>query len=160
MDLEYIRQLLKIFDESTATELSVESDGNHIHISRQKHEIVSPPMIYPAPALPSTPAPVAAAAPIAITAQQTLPPPAPAAAAEHTVISPIVGTFYRAPNPGAEPFVQVGSRVSVGDVLCIVEAMKLMNSIESDCAGMVMKALVENGQPVEYNQPLFIIQPD
>ncbi|GAB1429758.1 acetyl-CoA carboxylase biotin carboxyl carrier protein [Ignavibacteria bacterium] len=154
MDLEYIRQLLKIFDDSTATELSVESDGNHIHISRQHPELVSAPMMYSAPALPPVPAPVPVA-PIPVSAA-----PAPAINNEHTVLSPIVGTFYRAPNPGAEPFVQVGSRVSVGDALCIVEAMKLMNSIESDCAGMIMKVLVENGQPVEYNQPLFIIQPD
>jgi acetyl-CoA carboxylase biotin carboxyl carrier protein len=78
----------------------------------------------------------------------------------HQICSPIVGTFYRAPSPDAEQFVQVGDRVTVGKTLCIVEAMKLMNEIESDAAGTVVKVLVENAQPVEYNQPLMLIQLD
>jgi acetyl-CoA carboxylase biotin carboxyl carrier protein len=80
--------------------------------------------------------------------------------ANHKVLSPIVGTFYRAPSPDADAFVQVGQHVNVGDTLCIVEAMKLMNEIESDAAGTIVKILVENGQPVEYNQPVFVIKPD
>lgn len=164
MELEYIRQLLKIFDESSASELSIENDGSHIHISRQRHDIAQQPMFSqmmypPAPAALSAP-PVALPAPVAASPAEP-PKAAPSADAKtHTVLSPIVGTFYRASNPGADPFIQVGSRVSVGDTMCIVEAMKLMNAIESDCAGTVMKILVENAQPVEYNQPLFIIQPD
>jgi biotin carboxyl carrier protein len=78
----------------------------------------------------------------------------------HEIRSPIVGTFYRAPAPDAEPFVQVGSHVTPGTTLCIIEAMKLMNEIQSDIAGTVVKILVENGQPVEYNQVLFLIEPD
>ncbi|RME68779.1 MAG: acetyl-CoA carboxylase biotin carboxyl carrier protein, partial [Nitrospirae bacterium] len=78
----------------------------------------------------------------------------------HTIKSPIVGTFYRAPSPDAEPFVEVGSRVKKGDILCIIEAMKLMNEIESDIDGTVEKIMVENGQPVEYGQVLFLIRPE
>lgn len=164
MELEYIRQLLKIFDESSAGELSIENEGSHIHISRQRHDVAQQPMfsqmMYPsAPAALPAPPPVALPVPV-VAPPAELPKPAEAEAKTHTVLSPIVGTFYRASTPGAEPFIQVGSRVSVGDTLCIVEAMKLMNAIESDCAGIVMKILVENAQPVEYNQPLFIIQPD
>jgi acetyl-CoA carboxylase biotin carboxyl carrier protein len=87
--------------------------------------------------------------------------PEPQAAAEeiqgHTVNSPMVGTFYRSPSPGSKPFVEEGQTVAVGDTLCIIEAMKILNQIESDKAGTVKKILVENGQPVEYNEPLFII---
>jgi len=106
----------------------------------------------PAVAAPSAPAPAPAAAPVA-----------PAAAADpyaglHLVKSPIVGTFYAAPSPDAEPFVQVGDKVTVGKVLCIVEAMKLMNEIESDAAGEIVKVFVEPGQPVEFGQPLFAVK--
>ncbi len=161
MELEYIRQLLKIFDESSAAELSIESDGNHIHISRYRNDPIqqtpTAPMIYPA-SLPHVATASALIPSVSESAEQSKQ-AAQSAISEHTVISPIVGTFYRAANPGADPFIQIGSQVSVGDTLCIVEAMKLMNNIESDCAGTVLKILVENGQPVEYNQPLFIIQP-
>jgi acetyl-CoA carboxylase biotin carboxyl carrier protein len=87
---------------------------------------------------------------------------APAAAEDkgHTILSPIVGTFYRAPSPDADSFVQVGQHVNAGDTICIVEAMKLMNEIESDASGTIVKILVENAQPVEYNQPMFVIKPD
>ena len=106
----------------------------------------------PAVSAPSAPAPAAAAAPVT-----------PAAAADpyagmHLVKSPIVGTFYAAPAPDAEPFVKIGDQVSVGKVLCIVEAMKLMNEIESDAAGEIVKVFVEPGQPVEFGQPLFAVK--
>lgn len=113
----------------------------------------------------AVPAPMASAAPITVVpAGSPLPavtPPAPAAAEEelHTVKSPIVGTFYEAPAPGAPPFVKPGDTVEAGQVLCIIEAMKLMNEIESDAAGEVVKRLVANNQPVEYGQPLFAIRP-
>ncbi|MBL0322275.1 MAG: acetyl-CoA carboxylase biotin carboxyl carrier protein [Ignavibacteria bacterium] len=166
MDLNYLRRLLKIFDESTATELSIEEEGVSLQMSKAVHQPegmmaptyymnAQPQMAAPAPAVAApAPAPIAAAAPAA--------PAAPAVAEEtaHKLLSPIVGTFYRAPSPDADSFVQVGQRVSVGDTLCIVEAMKLMNEIESDFTGTIVKILVENGQPVEYNQPMFIIKPD
>lgn len=159
MDLNYLRRLLRIFDESTATELSIEEEGVTIAMSKTTGApagMVAPTYMMNAPqpmmAAPAAAAPVApAAAPAAV---------APAADDGHKLLSPIVGTFYRAPSPDADAFVQVGQRVNVGDTLCIVEAMKLMNEIESDAAGTVVKILVENGQPVEYNQPMFIIKPD
>ena len=162
MDLNYLRRLLKIFDESTATELSIEEEGVSLQMSKAVHQTegmmaptyymnAQPQMAAPAPA-PAPAAPAAAPAPAA---------PAPVAEeTAHKLLSPIVGTFYRAPSPDADAFVQVGQRVSVGDTLCIVEAMKLMNEIESDFTGTIVKILVENGQPVEYNQPMFIIKPD
>ena len=157
MELEYIRQLLKIFDESTAAELTIDSEGTSIHIARNRFE----PAAIPMQQIMMAQAPQAVTQAPPQTAAPTPSSPAPAAdTTVHTIMSPIVGTFYRASNPGSDPFVQVGSRVSTGDTLCIVEAMKLMNSIESDCAGTVIKVLVENGQPVEYNQPLFVIKPD
>lgn len=162
MDLNYLRRLLKIFDESTATELSIEEEGVSLQMSKAVHQPegmmaptyymnAQPQMAAPAPA-PAPAAPAAAPAPAV---------PAPVAEeTAHKLLSPIVGTFYRAPSPDADAFVQVGQRVSVGDTLCIVEAMKLMNEIESDFTGTIVKILVENGQPVEYNQPMFIIKPD
>ena len=92
-------------------------------------------------------------------AAETVAPPAPPEANLHQIRSPIVGTFYRAPAPDADPYVEVGQTVEPKTVLCIIEAMKLMNEIESDAAGRITKILVENGQPVEYNQPLFLLEP-
>ncbi len=164
MDLNYLRRLLRIFDESTATELSIEEEGVTIAMSKTNgapagmvaptYMMNAPQPMMAAPVAPAAPAP-AAAAPAA-----AAPVAAPAADDGHKLLSPIVGTFYRAPSPDADAFVQVGQHVSVGDTLCIVEAMKLMNEIESDMTGTVTKILVENGQPVEYNQPMFIIKPD
>lgn len=161
MDLNYLRRLLRIFDESTATELSIEEEGVTIAMSKTNGTpagMVAPTYMMNAPQ-PMMAAPIApAAAPVAAAPAAT--PAAPAGDDGHKLLSPIVGTFYRAPSPDADAFVQVGQRVNVGDTLCIVEAMKLMNEIESDAAGTVVKILVENGQPVEYNQPMFIIKPD
>lgn len=158
MDLNYLRRLLRIFDESSAAELSIEEEGMSVHMSKASAQapVMMPSYAMPA-AAPASAAPAAAA-------------PAPSAAAAssaaeptdsgHTVTSPIVGTLYRAPSPDADAFVQVGQHVNVGDTLCIVEAMKLMNEIESDVSGTIIKILVENGQPVEYNQPIFLVKPD
>jgi len=163
MDLNYLKKLLKIFDESTVTELSIEEEGITLHLAKtaeQQPMMQQPTYIMGAPTAqaPAT-APAAAPAPVAVPAAAPAP-AAPAADTGHTVLSPIVGTFYRAPSPDADNFVQVGSRVNVGDPLCIVEAMKLMNEIESDMAGTIVKVLVENAHPVEYNQPMFVIKPD
>ena len=159
MDLNYLRRLLRIFDESSATELSIEEEGVTIAMSKTNGNqagMVAPTYMMNAPQ-PMMAAPAApAAAPVA--AAPAAAPAAPAGDDGHKLLSPIVGTFYRAPSPDAD--VQVGQHVNVGDTLCIVEAMKLMNEIESDAAGTVVKILVENGQPVEYNQPMFIIKPD
>jgi len=157
MDLNYLRRLLKIFDESSATELNIEEEGVSVQMSKATQQpagmmaptyiMGSQPSAAPvAPALPAAAAP-AAAAPVA---EETM----------HKLLSPIVGTFYRAPSPDADSFVQVGQHVTAGETLCIVEAMKLMNEIESDVTGTIMKILVENTHAVEYNQPMFLIKPD
>ena len=167
MDLNYLRKLLKIFDESTATELSIEEEGSTVTLSKatlQQQMLQGAPMQmqygYAPMQAPSN-------GPLTHAPHQhelaVVPPPAPkedAASELHVVHSPIVGTFYRAPSPDADAFVQVGQHVNLGDPLCIVEAMKLMNEIESDMSGTIVKIVAENAQPVEYNQPMFLIQPD
>ena len=159
MDLNYLKKLLKIFDDSTLTELEVEEEGLNLKISRHTNSGSAPMVSYmpmqsshhAAPAAPAAPAPAASA---------EAPAARPASKSTHTILSPIVGTFYRAPAPDADSFCKVGDHVSVGQTLCIVEAMKLMNEIESDMNGTVVKIHVENQNPVEYNQPLFEIEPD
>ncbi|HYM19659.1 MAG TPA: acetyl-CoA carboxylase biotin carboxyl carrier protein [Candidatus Kapabacteria bacterium] len=153
MDLSYLEKILRLFDESTLTELEIEEEGTQIRFSRRNDQPAAigyaPPMQY-APAQMA--APVSAAAPSAT---------APAVASnQHEIKSPIVGTMYRAPSPDADPYIQVGQHIEAGQTICIVEAMKLMNEIESDVTGKVVKILVENGQPVEYGQPIAIIEKD
>lgn len=160
MDLNYLKKLLKIFDESTVTELSIEEEGITLHLAKttEQPQMQQPTYFMGAPAAQAA---APAAAPVAAPAAAApAAPAAPAADAGHIVLSPIVGTFYRAPSPDADNFVQVGSHVNAGDTLCIVEAMKLMNEIESDMTGTIVKVLVDNAHPVEYNQPMFVIKPD
>ena len=161
MDLNYLRRLLRIFDESSATELTIEEEGMSLSMAKGGAQPLG--MMQPMYGMPQQMVPMPAAAPTAPVAAPAAPAPVAAAGsddANHKVLSPIVGTFYRAPSPDADAFVQVGQHVNVGDTLCIVEAMKLMNEIESDVAGTIVKILVENGQPVEYNQPVFVVKPD
>lgn len=161
MDLNYLKKLLKIFEDSSATELTIEEEGITLQMAKgvqpQAGMHTMPYMMPAMQAMPAVQAAPPAAAPVA-----AAPAAAPAVAEDkgHTVLSPIVGTFYRAPSPDADSFVQVGQHVNAGDTLCIVEAMKLMNEIESDASGTIVKILVENAQPVEYNQPMFVIKPD
>ncbi len=152
MDLQYVQQLLKIFDESSATELSVEENGVKVSISQHYFQPTYQPPAAPAPA------PVIQPSVVEAPALAKVEPPVAAAANTHQILSPIVGTFYRSSSPDSPSFVQVGDTVSAGKTMCIVEAMKLMNEIESDVGGTVIKILVENGQPVEYHQPMFLIQ--
>jgi acetyl-CoA carboxylase biotin carboxyl carrier protein len=155
MDLDLIKKLVKIVDTSGVTDLELEENGLKIKIAKK---VRSPHLITQAQF------PVASAQPVIqpaiVTADESAKhkSEAEASANLHEIRSPIVGTFYRAPAPDADSYVQVGSDVSAGAVLCIVEAMKLMNEIESDVSGKVVKILVENGKPVEYNQPLFLIE--
>jgi len=164
MDLNYIRRLIKILSESEVDELEIEEEGSKIRISRTRHNSAASaptPMLY---SFPMAPQPLPERQPIP---SEIPPQPAPAEVPaapvktepqHHEVRSPIVGTFYRAPAPDADPYVEVGQIVSPGTVLCIVEAMKLMNEIESDVSGRIVKICVENAQPVEYNQVLFLIE--
>ena len=149
MDIRKVKKLIELLQESDVAEIEIHEGEESVRISRTGP---AAPMIYASPAMMAAPAAL----------------PAPAAAAAggasqaeeikgHTVNSPMVGTFYRAPSPGSKSFVEIGQSVAVGDVLCIIEAMKILNQIESDRAGTVKRILVENGEPVEYNQPLFLV---
>jgi acetyl-CoA carboxylase biotin carboxyl carrier protein len=158
MDLEYVTKLIELLSKNAIDELEIEEDGKRVRITKSPHANAAPPTVFQVAPNASAPtiasyAPVAQVAPVpAATA------PAPSAKL-HEVRSPIVGTFYRTPAPDAPTFVQVGSVVQKGTVLCIVEAMKLMNEIESDVAGKIVQILVENQQPVEYDQVLFVVEP-
>lgn len=151
MDLRKLKKLIDLVEESGISELELTEDGEKVRISRnftanapvQQHYA---PMQYAA--TPQVAAPPASATPVAAT---------PAADEGHSVKSPMVGTFYRSPSPDAKSFIEVGDTVAVGDTLCIIEAMKLLNEIEADKAGVIKKILVDNGQAVEYGEPLFII---
>jgi acetyl-CoA carboxylase biotin carboxyl carrier protein len=154
MDIRKIRRLIEMLEGSDITEIEVSEGEETVKIRRGSMEPVvqqvqAPPQAAPAPA-PVAPA-GGGAAPAA---------PEPEPETGNTQEAPMVGTFYRAPTPEAEPFVREGDRVSAGDTLCIIEAMKLFNEIESEYTGTVKKILVENAQPVEYGEPLFIIEPD
>ncbi len=146
MDLRKLKTLIDLVAESGIAELEITEGEGKVRIVKFS-QAVQPVAYAPAPvaAAPAAPAPEAAA------------PAAPAAPAGHTVKSPMVGTFYRASNPGAAAFVQVGQAVKEGEPLCIIEAMKLLNEIEADKTGVIQAILVENGEPVEYGQPLFVI---
>ncbi len=146
MDIRKIKKLIELLEESNLAELEIREGEASVRISRYGPAAPAAVVAHAAPA--SNPAP-------ALTA--TALPEAEALPEGHVVHSPMVGTFYQAPSPGSNPFVQVGQEVQPGDVLCIIEAMKMLNQIESDVAGMVKAILGENGQPVEYGQPLFVI---
>lgn len=153
MDLRKLKKLIDLVEESGISELELTEGEEKVRISRGVPQAA--PMMHYAPPPTFMPAPAApASAPAAATTEKDT---APAQIEGHVVKSPMVGTFYRAPSPDAKPFVDVGSSVGVGDTICIVEAMKLLNEIESDHAGVIKAILVENGQPVEYGEPLFII---
>ncbi|MBP9212686.1 MAG: acetyl-CoA carboxylase biotin carboxyl carrier protein [Bacteroidetes bacterium] len=154
MDLKYVKQLLEMVEKSGVNEIELEEKGNKIRITKSAPQNVMSAPAYQM-AMPAAPAPAAAPAAQAPAAK------APAAETKkyHEVKSPIVGTFYRSPSPDAAPYVEVGSKVKQGGTLCIVEAMKLMNEIESDVTGTIIKINVENGKPVEYGQVLFLVEP-
>lgn len=155
MDLKELRALLKLVEASDIEELEIERQGQRVRIRRRGGNTV-PAVTVPAPvALPPAPVPPALQA-----ASPGMGAPAPAPAENLlTIESPMVGTFYRAPAPGAEPYVKEGQVVEKGSVLCIIEAMKLMNEIEAEVKGRIASILVENAQPVEYSQPLFLVEP-
>ena len=153
MDLRKLKKLIDLVEESGIAEIEVTEGEEKVRITRS---LATPQPVYPAaPAVAAAPAPVAAAAaPVAA----EVAPAAPARDLSKAQTSPMVGTFYRAPGPNAPVFVEVGQSVNAGDTLCIIEAMKLMNEIEAERSGVVKEILVENGQPVEFGEPLFIIE--
>jgi acetyl-CoA carboxylase biotin carboxyl carrier protein len=155
MDIRKIKKLIELLEESGIAEIEIKEGEEQLRITRAMPAQYAPAPLYasalPPPAsapAPATAAPVAANVPAADAA---------ARAGEHTVPAPMVGTYYSAPSPGAKSFVEIGDEVKVGQVLCIIEAMKMMNQIESEHSGRVNAILVKNGEPVEFGQPLFII---
>lgn len=156
MDLDLIKKLVKIVDGSGVTDLEIEENGLKVKIAKKirNTQVISHAQIPMGPAQPV----IQPAAPKADESAKPQKEAEQIPSNLHEIRSPIVGTFYRSPAPDADSYVQVGSEVSAGSVLCIVEAMKLMNEIESDVSGKIVKILVDNGKPVEYNQPLFLIE--
>ena len=149
MDLRKLKKLIDLVQESGIAELEITEGEEKVRINRVGSGTPVAYMPHPGQM-----------APVAMPAEASVPaaPPAPPVETGHTLKSPMVGTFYRSPSPGSPAFVEVGQTVSKGQTLCIIEAMKLLNEIESDIAGTVKSVLVENGQPVEYGQPLFVIE--
>jgi len=172
MRVEEIRRLIKLVEESQINELDIWRLWTRVRILKKadNHRGGDTSHIVVASAPAATPPPAAAAAQAAdrgAPPAETAPAPAPAGkgdAAEEAglvaIRSPMVGTFYRAPSPSSPVYIEVNQRIEVGKVVCIVEAMKLMNEIESEVAGVISRILVQNGQPVEFNQPLFLVRPD
>ncbi len=150
MDIRKVKKLIELLDESGVAEIEIKEGEESVRISRMGS--------FAPQAAPIAPAAVQVTAAPAVAAPTTAPVSANNEPSGHVVRAPMVGTFYLAPSPGAKSFVEVGQSVNSGDTLCIIEAMKLLNQIESDKTGTVKTILVENGQPVEYNQPLFVIE--
>jgi acetyl-CoA carboxylase biotin carboxyl carrier protein len=159
MDIRKVKKLIELLDETGVAEIEIKEGEESVRISRHpsggtfammpQHMMYGPPPAPAAAPAAATVTPAAAAAAVAAAA---------AATADQTVTAPMVGTFYSAPAPGAKPFVDIGSEVKPGDVLCIIEAMKMMNQIESDKAGRIVSVLAKNGDPVEFGQSLFVIE--
>jgi len=153
MDIRKVKKLIELLEESGVAEIEIHEGEESVRISTQSS--AAPAMPMQMPAMAAVPAP---AAPAATAPAQAESDPEPSAPSGHVVESPMVGTFYTASSPGSRPFVEVGSSVAVGDTLCIVEAMKMLNQIEADKAGTIKSILAENAQPVEFGQPLFVIE--
>ena len=165
MNQKELKELIEFLIEKDVTEFELERGDVKVRIKRgaetaagrDVHYVTVPPMAPPAAVEPRAASAAGASAPAAASS------PLPAEAAKdeglHTITSPIVGTFYEAPSPGSPPFVKPGDTVEAGQVLCIIEAMKLMNEIEAEFPGKIVKILVENGQPVEFGEPLFVVEP-
>lgn len=157
MDIRKIKKLIELLETSGIAEIEIKEGEDSVRISRHPHGGVMP--VPPPWAMPTTyygPPPASNSAPIAPAAAPAA--PEVAAIKGHILRSPMVGTFYRSASPGSKPLAEIGQSVNVGDVVCIIEAMKMFNQIEADQAGVVTRILVENGQPVEYDQPLLIIE--
>jgi acetyl-CoA carboxylase biotin carboxyl carrier protein len=151
MDIRKVKKLIELLEESGISELEISEGEESVRISRHPRMAMQAPMTMGSPMVQG--APQSAAATPATAAGEHKP-----RNDEHTVTSPMVGTYYSAASPGAKAFVEIGTEIKVGQILCIIEAMKMMNQIESDKAGRVTAVLAKNGEPVEFGQPLFIIE--
>ncbi len=159
-DIRKIKKLIELLESSGVSEIEIKEGEDSVRISRHPHggasAVMSPQPIWAAPAY--GPPPVMPAHVPAPAAQPAMPETEPEAIKGHLLRSPMVGPFYRSAAPGSKPFVEIGQRVNVGDPVCIIEAMKMFNQIDADHAGAIARILVENGQPVEYDQPLLVIE--
>jgi acetyl-CoA carboxylase biotin carboxyl carrier protein len=160
MDIRKIKKLIELLEESGIAEIEIKEGEEAVRISRMPTGVVThalPPMAHLAALPPGVASPAApAAAPSALpVAESAAPKPKPN---EHVITAPMVGTFYGSPSPGAKAFVEIGDEIKVGQVLCIIEAMKMMNQIEADKAGRIASIMARNGDPVEFGQPLFVVE--
>ncbi|SFV35301.1 acetyl-CoA carboxylase biotin carboxyl carrier protein [Thermoflavifilum thermophilum] len=165
MDFKQIQELIKLVSKSNICEISIEEENFKITIKQKDHPSEGAPLVQPAypmvptmAAVPPSPLPM----PATPAPQPAAQPAAPASAKEEnyiTIKSPMIGTFYRSPSPDKPPFVNVGDEIKPGQVVCIIEAMKLFNEIESEVSGRIVKVLVEDASPVEFDQPLFLVEP-
>jgi acetyl-CoA carboxylase biotin carboxyl carrier protein len=153
MDIRKVKKLIELLEESGISELEISEGEESVRISRHPRMAMQAPMAMGSPVVHAAPPPAVAAATAATAAGEHRP-----RNDDHTVTSPMVGTYYSAASPGAKSFVEIGTEIKVGQILCIIEAMKMMNQIESDKAGRVTAILAKNGEPVEFGQPLFIIE--
>jgi acetyl-CoA carboxylase biotin carboxyl carrier protein len=154
MDIRKIKKLIELLEESGIAEIEIKEGEEAVRISRMPTGSAAPHMIahaMPAPAAAIAAAPAVAAPAVEAAAPKVKP-------NEHVITAPMVGTFYGSPSPGAKPFVEIGDEIKVGQVLCIIEAMKMMNQIEADRAGRVTSVMARNGDPVEFGQPLFVVE--
>jgi acetyl-CoA carboxylase biotin carboxyl carrier protein len=153
MDIRKIKKLIELLEESGIAEIEIKEGEEAVRISRMPAgALVAHAVAPPAAQLPAAGAPAAAAGtPAALEAPKPKP-------NEHVITAPMVGTFYASPSPGAKPFVEIGDEIKVGQVLCIIEAMKMMNQIEADKAGRITSVMASNGDPVEFGQPLFVVE--
>jgi acetyl-CoA carboxylase biotin carboxyl carrier protein len=152
MDIRKIKKLIELLEESGIAEIEIKEGEEAVRISRMPP--AQPPQVthlMPAPAIAAAPAVASEVAAVERAAQAPKP-------SEHVITAPMVGTFYASPSPGAKPFVEIGDEIKVGQVLCIIEAMKMMNQIEADRAGRVASVMARNGDPVEFGQPLFVVE--
>ncbi|MFO1371870.1 MAG: acetyl-CoA carboxylase biotin carboxyl carrier protein [Candidatus Competibacteraceae bacterium] len=158
MDIRKIKKLIELLENSGIAEIEIKEGEESVRISRHPHGgaplVISPTPLWAAPAYGSPPtAPLSAPTPLATPLDAE-----PEISKGHVLRSPMVGTFYRSAAPGSKPFIEIGQHINIGDVVCIIEAMKMFNQIEADHAGVVTRILAENGQPVEYDQPLLVIE--
>ena len=161
MDLRKIKTLIDLVEESGIAELEVKEGEESVRISRYPTGGMQPAPQFYAPPQPAFPAPASStpsAPAISASAEPAAPAPKAPSANRHVVKAPMVGTFYRTPSPGAKPFVEVGQTVKAGQTVCIIEAMKMLNQIECDKSGVVVEILVDNEKPVEFDQPMFVIE--
>lgn len=157
MDMRKIRKLIELIQETGIAEIEISEGDQSVRISREGNKTIPTMIAAPAPMPAHAPAaPIAHAATHAAPAAAEAPPPV--SEHKHSVKAPMVGTVYLSPSPGAKPFIEVGKSVKVGDTLCLIEAMKMFNQIEADKAGVITKILVDSGVPVEFNQPLVVIE--